>query len=57
MLGRASASNGVARVVPLLERIQGHALLRQGDLWGARDALDASLSGSEGASRSLRGCA
>jgi tetratricopeptide (TPR) repeat protein len=32
----------VASVVPLLERIQGHALLRQGDLWGARDALEAS---------------
>ncbi len=43
MLGRASESNGVARVVPLLERIQGHALLQQGDLWTAREALDASL--------------
>ena len=43
ILGRASESNGVARVVPLLERIQGHALLQQGDLWSARDALDASL--------------
>jgi tetratricopeptide (TPR) repeat protein len=44
LLGRASDSNGVARVAPLLERIQGHALLAQGDLWGARDALDASLA-------------
>ena len=44
MLGSASESNGVAQVVPLLERIQGHALLRQGDLWGARDALEASLT-------------
>jgi hypothetical protein len=43
MLGRASESNGVARISPLLERIQGHALLQQGDLWGARDALEASL--------------
>jgi len=43
MLGRASESNGVARVVPLLERIQGHVLLQQDDLWGARDALEASL--------------
>jgi class 3 adenylate cyclase/tetratricopeptide (TPR) repeat protein len=43
MLGRASESNGVAKVVPLLERIQGHALLQQGDLWSARDALEASL--------------
>jgi hypothetical protein len=31
-------------VVPLLERIKGHALLLQGDLWGARDALEASLA-------------
>lgn len=44
MLGRASESNGVARVVPLLERIQGHALLQQADLWSARDALEASLA-------------
>ncbi len=43
MLGRASASNAIAKVMPLLERIQGHALLRQDDLWGARDALEASL--------------
>jgi class 3 adenylate cyclase/tetratricopeptide (TPR) repeat protein len=44
MLSRASESNGVARVVPLLERVQAHALLMQGDLWGARDALEASLA-------------
>jgi hypothetical protein len=44
MLGRASSSNGVSKVVPLLERTQGHALLRQDDLWGARDALEASLA-------------
>jgi tetratricopeptide (TPR) repeat protein len=44
MLGRASESNGVARIAPLLERLQGHALMRQGDLWGARDALEASLA-------------
>jgi tetratricopeptide (TPR) repeat protein len=44
MLGRASASNALAKVVPLLERIQGHALLKQDDLWGARDALEASLA-------------
>ena len=43
MLGNATEANGVASVVPMLERIKGHALLRQGDLWGARDALDASL--------------
>jgi predicted negative regulator of RcsB-dependent stress response len=44
MLQRASDANGVAKVVPLLERVQAHALIRQGDLWGARDALDASLA-------------
>jgi class 3 adenylate cyclase/tetratricopeptide (TPR) repeat protein len=44
LLSNASQANGVASVVPLLERIRGHALLRQGDLWGARDALDASLA-------------
>jgi tetratricopeptide (TPR) repeat protein len=47
MLGNATESNGVASVVPLLERIQGHALLRQGDLWGARDALEASLAAAK----------
>jgi tetratricopeptide (TPR) repeat protein len=47
MLGRASSSNGVARVVPLLERLHGHALLQQGDLWGARDALEASLAAAK----------
>ena len=44
LLSRASESNGVARVVPMLERVQGHALLKQGDLWGARDSLEASLA-------------
>ncbi len=43
MLASASESNGTGKVVPLLERIQGHALLQQGDLWAARDALEASL--------------
>ena len=43
MLGRAAESNGIAKVVPLLERLQGHALLQQADLWRARDALEASL--------------
>ena len=47
MLGNATESNGVASVVPLLERIQGHGLLRQGDLWGARDALEASLAAAK----------
>ena len=44
LLERAGSSNGVTRVVPLLERLQGHALIRQGDLWGARDALESSLA-------------
>jgi class 3 adenylate cyclase/tetratricopeptide (TPR) repeat protein len=44
MLDRTGSSNGVARVLPLLERVQAHALIRQGDLWGARDALEASLA-------------
>src|SRR5207248_3899710 len=47
MLGRASESNGVARVMPLLERIRGHVMLQQGDLWGARDALEASLASAK----------
>jgi class 3 adenylate cyclase/tetratricopeptide (TPR) repeat protein len=47
LLGRASESNGVARVVPLLERVQAHALLLRGDLRGARDALEASLAAAK----------
>jgi hypothetical protein len=31
------------RVMSLLKRVQAHALLQQGDLWGARDALEESL--------------
>ena len=55
MLGNATESNGVASVVPLLERVQGHGLLRQGDLWGARDALEASLAAAKERQRPLRG--
>jgi len=44
LLQKAESSTGVARVMPLLTRVQGHALLQQGDMWGARDALDASLA-------------
>jgi len=47
LLSRASTSTGVAKLVPLLERIRGHALLVQGDLWGARDALEASLAAAK----------
>jgi tetratricopeptide (TPR) repeat protein len=38
--------DGALRVVPLLERIQAHALIARNDLWGARDALESSLSGA-----------
>lgn len=44
LLDRQGESSGVARMVPLLLRLQGHALLLQEDLWGARDALEASLA-------------
>jgi class 3 adenylate cyclase/tetratricopeptide (TPR) repeat protein len=43
-LSRAASSDGVAMVVPLLERVRGQALLRQSDLAGARQALEASLA-------------
>jgi tetratricopeptide (TPR) repeat protein len=44
VLSRASETNSVTRMASLLERVQAHALLMQGDLWGARDALEASLA-------------
>jgi tetratricopeptide (TPR) repeat protein len=44
LLANAESSTGVARMLPLLQRIQGHALMQQNDLWGARDALEASLA-------------
>ena len=47
VLARAGTSNGVARVLSLLQRIKGHALLAQGDLKGARDALEASRAAAE----------
>ena len=40
----SSSSVGVGRVLSLIERVQAHALMLQGDLWGARDALEASLA-------------
>jgi hypothetical protein len=48
MLGRASSSVGVGRVVSLIERVQAHALVLKGDLRGARDALNASLTAARG---------
>jgi len=44
LLERAASSTGVTRIVPLLTRLQGHILMQQSDLWGARDALEASLA-------------
>jgi len=41
---RATSSNSVAMVAPLLERVRGEALLLRGDSAGARKALDASLA-------------
>jgi class 3 adenylate cyclase/tetratricopeptide (TPR) repeat protein len=43
-LGRARSSNGVAKVVPLLERVRGYALSQRGDVAAARHALEASLA-------------
>ena len=43
-LSRADSSNGVAKVVPLLERVRGHALAQRGDRTGARHALATSLA-------------
>jgi len=44
MIERASESSGIAKVLPLLHRVQGHALLLQDDAWSARDAFEASLA-------------
>jgi tetratricopeptide (TPR) repeat protein len=43
LVDRAGDSTGVTRVLALIFRVRAHALMLQGDLWGARDALDASL--------------
>ena len=43
-LGRAASADGVAIVEPLLQRVRGEALLRRGDIGGARIALAASLA-------------
>jgi len=44
MLARVSTSNSVAKLVPQLERVLGLALLRKGEMQGARDALETSLA-------------
>jgi class 3 adenylate cyclase/tetratricopeptide (TPR) repeat protein len=56
MLGRAASSSGIARAAPLLHRVQAHALIKQGDLWGARDALDASLAAARERSDLAEAC-
>ena len=43
-LAGARSSSAVARVVPQLQRVRGHALLQKGDRAGAREALEASLA-------------
>ena len=44
MLSRSVLSKGMAKTIPLLERVRGFALLRRGDLAGSRRALEASLA-------------
>lgn len=44
LLSRLDSSTGVARVQSLIQRLHAHSLIQQGDLWGARDALEASLA-------------
>ena len=44
LIDRAGDSTGVTRVLPLVFRVRAHALMLQGDLWGARDALESSLA-------------
>ncbi len=53
MLADVGASHSVARVAPQLERARGHALLRRGDLAGARIALGASLAAARSGKRSF----
>ena len=43
-LARAQHSKSGAKAMSLLERVRGHALLRRGDVAGARAALTASLA-------------
>jgi len=43
-LDDANESHRVARTMAHLERVEAHALLNKGDLWGARDWLERSLA-------------
>jgi ATP/maltotriose-dependent transcriptional regulator MalT len=44
LVSNADKSRGLNRVMARLRRVQAHALLRQGDYWGARESLEASLA-------------
>jgi hypothetical protein len=44
LLGRAGSSSGIAKVVPLLERVRALALAQGGEVERARQGLDASLA-------------
>jgi ATP/maltotriose-dependent transcriptional regulator MalT len=44
LIDRADDSTGVTRVLALVHRVRAHALMLQGDLWGARNALESSLA-------------
>jgi len=44
LIDRAGDSSGVTRVLAIVHRVRAHALMLQGDLWGARDALEASIA-------------
>jgi hypothetical protein len=44
LLDRAGSSESTRKLTPLLKRIRAHALMRRGDLAGAREALEASLA-------------
>ena len=44
LLANADKSHGLTKVMARVRRVQAHALLRQGDYWGTRDSLEASLA-------------
>jgi tetratricopeptide (TPR) repeat protein len=47
LIERAASSSAVERILPLIHRVHGHALLLKDDLWGARDALEASIAAAK----------
>jgi tetratricopeptide (TPR) repeat protein len=44
LLADAGKSHGLGKAMARLQRLQAHALLRQGDFWSARESLEASLA-------------